>query len=283
MDQQALDQSGLGLVRLVSRHLGCLVVNYQCMENGTATGIERAASFSGFFVEILDRWSFATAGHVFHDADVGLETLRLANRIQITGVRIFDGFGSDAIVPHPTLMTPDDLQGYSIDEGTRGLDFALIPLRDLYVDSFRANGIAPFQPRHWTGEVDGTRFAVALLGFPEEDKVYPTAGDDFDGSVRASLVWVLPCDLPPGSPVREYPMFTGRIPTERPASPVGLSGGPVLEFYRLKDGQVMYRLLGLQSIWWTHSRIVHVCTMSAVVRHLREQLDELAANLGDAT
>ncbi|VTS01660.1 Uncharacterized protein OS=Rhizobium leguminosarum bv. viciae WSM1455 GN=Rleg5DRAFT_4329 PE=4 SV=1 [Gemmata massiliana] len=275
MDEQQLIEMGGRFLKLVGQHLGCLVVNYVALDpNGNDLGEEHVASFSGFFIEMKGQWQFVTAGHVFDDEDEGIETLRKAGRLRVTQARIVDCFGDGARDHLPTIISYDDVPKISIDNGKRGLDFAFLPLRDLYVNTIKANGVVPFRPADWAEPAEGEVIAFGVVGFPEEEKQGANGDDRVDGWIRPILVWVRPCAPPENAPKTDYPLFVAEIPFSTPKSPKGMSGGAVIALVRKDDGSTKYYLVGVQSSWNKVARVIYACPMSSFFQFM---LDVIAS------
>jgi hypothetical protein len=275
VDQEQLVEMGGRFLKQVGRHLGCLVVNYVALDSkGNDVTEERVASFSGFFIVMDGQWLFVTAGHVFDDAEEGIERLRKAGRIRVTHARIVTCFGAGAANCLPTIISYDDVPKISIDDGRRGLDFAFLPLRDFYVSGITANGVVPFRPEDWAEPAEGKVVAFGVVGFPEEEKQASDGDERVDGWVRPVLVWVRPCALPENAPSPDYPLFVAEIPYSIPKSPKGLSGGAVIALVEKADGSTTYHLVGVQSFWNKSARVIYACPMSSFFRYM---LDVLAA------
>jgi hypothetical protein len=133
-----------------------------------------------------------TAGHVFHRTGerAGLKQAIETRAIRVTRASIADYFGPGA-KPHgsgaaktylPTLIDFDEVIASVVflNDETRGLDFAFVPLRTFYVQGVMANGVAPITEPTWQPDLGAVMYV--LVGFPNEEKT-PSATD---ASVNAS-------------------------------------------------------------------------------------------------
>lgn len=232
---------------------------------------ERLFSYSGFLVEIKGRWYVMTAGHIFHEIDKAME----ANELVFTGRVLADNFGQ---VAKHALPIPFDYEDHDrIHVYRDGLDFALIALTELETRQLEANGRQPFtidgRPERPWADYDG----FAILGFPEEnlqsdigEKTGPVALFIQPGLAPVRYLPVPPEDVD----VPKYPRFMGELlDSSKPASIVGMSGGPVIGFKRQSDG-LDYWVVAIQSKWLESKRITYGCPLPVVFQVLRAAVEE---------
>lgn len=188
---------------------------------------------------------------------------------------MFDCFGADAKSQLPTYISYEGVPKIYVNNWDLGLDFALLPLRGFYVEGLKQNGIIPFEERHWRMEEIEVADAYGVLGFPCGDK---KEGDAYaDEWVRPLFVLVEPCDPPEDAPETEVPIFTAKLLSEKPASAVGLSGGPILAIKR-SEGQTQYWVVAIQACWDKSERTVYGCPMKVIAGFFREALKQHAKN-----
>lgn len=258
----------------IMRHLGCLAVTYVALDrDGLPQGDERVATYSGFFIVVDGRWFFVTAGHVFDDPDEGLEVLRTKRRIQVLQASLLDYFGVDAVVPHPTIISYEEVPKIYVDRGkTLGLDFALLPLRDFYVAGVQSNNVKPFEERNWQLEGRADAIAYGILGFPNEE----TSAIDTDTKVgvhiRPIFVRIEKCDPPEDAPKTTYPLFVARLLSPQPVTVKGMSGGPILGLRKEPNGTTGYWVAALQAHWKKSDRIIYGCPMTTVINVFRQAI-----------
>jgi hypothetical protein len=214
---------------------------------------------------------FVTAGHVFQDPEKGLEVLLRKGKIKILQTSIMDYFGHGASSQIPTVISYDEIPRIFIDDDKLGLDFAILPLRDLYVMGLTSNGVQPFKEENWLLGKVSQPDTYGILGFPDEEK------DEEDPNIS----WVRPvlvkCEriLPPkDAPQTTFPMFVGKLLSAQPGSALGLSGGPILAIKNGPGRRTEYMLVGLQASWKPRERIVYGCPMDVVAAIFRVYLQE---------
>ncbi len=240
-------------------------------------------SYSGFFVVLDDLWYFVTAGHVFERSDgiVGLKQAVNDKRIRITRASIADYFGPDAKpygsgsdrIGLPTIIDFYEVLSATvfINDDSRNLDFAFLPLREFYVSGVTANGVKPLREDDW--QADGEPHKYVLVGFPDEEKL-PTSSDPTEAAeIRLCLARMDRCDLPGGVTTPAYPYLAAKLPDDGPITPVGFSGAPIFAARLDADGATtFYWLVAIQSKWYPVERIIVGCVMPTVVSEVRKLL-----------
>ena len=188
-------EADLRFLDYLGSHLGLLAVEYVFLDKkGKDTGQTKMQTCSGFFVVLDDQWYFVTAGHVFHRSGerVGLKQAVDEKAIRITRSFIADYFGPDAKPFGPPsdpvhLPTIEDFgeilaKALFVNDDVRGLDFAFVPLRPLYVESVTAMGVKPLTEPQWQPVTDTAIYV--LVGFPDEEKTPSATTSSEDVAVR---------------------------------------------------------------------------------------------------
>jgi len=211
-------------------------------ERGRPDGAAIPYSYTGCILENRGNWFIGTSSHV-------LGSLRAAAsdpRVRVESKYLADQFGygskSDLVFP----FDPLEAQSLALPE-KYGLDLGLIHLRPHYRELLAANGIIPFTPRQWCFPNDLEFESFGVVGFPHEF-TSPDVDDLAPGAFVVQPVFVplrkVEDDL--SMPVRR---FRGEIVgMQDQKSLVGMSGGPIVGFYR-DNGQSQYLLQAIQSSW----------------------------------
>ncbi len=275
-DPRALYETALAYL---GRHLVCLNGTYVELDaQGKAKSKEKLFSFSGFIMSFRGRWCLVTAGHVL---DEELDENIRNKRIQLRCCGIADYFGLDAKVPLPTIIDYENTPKLYIDDQELGLDFGVMPLRDLYQANLAANGILPIAEENWVRQEDVEFEAFGILGFPDELKPEPGTrmgdhGQEIVGHVHAILIPIqrLP-DETMEAEGRQFPWFVGKVllPPDRLQSVVGMSGGPIFGFRRVPGEGLSYWVVAMQSWWNKETRVIYGCPVPIFARLVEEVLD----------
>lgn len=271
-------------LKYIGRHFGCLAVTYFALDaRGGRVGEPMMRAYSGFFLLLDERWFFVTAGHVFENSEEpekGLEYLLRKNRIEIVRTSLIDYLGIGAKIHQPTILVYEDVPKFYVDDRSLGLDFALLPLRDFYVEGVKSNGICPIMEKNWLLEGNAEALGYGVLGLPEESQIMNQPTEHVAGWLRPVFARVDKCDRPSDAPAPNYPLFVARLRGDNPRSIVGMSGGPIYGLKREADGSIGYWVAAIQASWKRSERIVYGCPVSvavAVFRHVIAKLHPSAA------
>lgn len=230
-------------VRFYMRHV--VALNVECdMPNGT----RGRDVYSCFVLEMWGEWFLVTSGHGLEKLRTGLPKL---NNVRCS---LFDAWrpgASQAPIPFPLL----DARTLAVD--VDGLDLGLVHLDELFCRALRANGIVPFIESTWRKPPPGMRIH-AVVGFPEQ---FIFRGGQ-TAAVLPTFVYLEAVDAPPEMS-KPFPRFYGKLPQTlvNPHTGAnltdmdGFSGAPIIGF-RVKDEQVSYFLVAIQSRWRRDLRVV---------------------------
>lgn len=269
-------------VKHVGRFVGCLAVSFVSLDKkGNGVGDPATHTYSGFFIKVDGHWFFVTAGHVFirEDGDtdehgnqlLGLQQAIAKKLIRIVGCSLIDYIGENATTPTPTILDYDSVLENTvfINQSAFGLDFAFMPLRELYVKGVSASGVIPFEEPNW--QPVETAMSHYVVGFPDELKTQlPYSDGHIKGLLELRGFEVTKCDLPPSIPVPSYPFFAAKLVDTGLISAVGLSGSPIIAVNVLvAQKQTTYTLVGIDSGWHKSERIIVGCPMYYVVALFR--------------
>lgn len=259
------------LTERVFRTVGPHFVTLSCVQRQVSTSKERVFVFSGFLVEVDDVWFYVTAGHILRDIRISIQNgdtfdvWRLGD--QTAGAK----FGYAAIPFHFEL---DDWLIVEIDY--LGLDYAAVPLRDLYRKQLVAGGCVAIGPNAWSDHVTEHDF-WALVGIPSESIDYD---DKTLITAKVVVIPVTPTKAPEMANDKAQNQFYAKLSADsidRVTDVDGMSGGPVFALKKIED-KWMYGVIGVQSAWYPSSRVVAVCPFSSFGDALQTIVREGRAN-----
>jgi len=229
-------------------------------KEGKSDGIEHLAHASFFVASVSDQWFLVTAGHVLKHLDRAVRE----RYIQVEHYFLVDYLGHRDTINYPVPFPYETEPKFFIDDEALGIDFGFIPVRELFKEGMKRNGITPISEKHWTREVDPSIAAYWMLGFPEEvNRTFNEpikAGEDRKGGVASVIISADRVeDSSHGEAPTTYPRFIGRINIEIPFGIKGMSGGPIFGLTRTPDNLVGYTVVALQSRWERSTRTIYGC------------------------
>src|SRR4051794_29972594 len=108
-NQESKDELAQRMLTFFSRHVVVIAGKYFDLDpNGCAMGLEKTYIFSGWVLEILDRYVLVTAGHAVKAV---IEAER-AKRIHVTGRILADHYGPEPMSHVPLVF---DLSDQAVD------------------------------------------------------------------------------------------------------------------------------------------------------------------------
>jgi hypothetical protein len=241
-----------------SRHLLALYIAYDV--EGTRT--HRVDT--GFVLCHREMLFWATAGHVIDQVNEILRdrSCRVVQMLWGDGCEIP---GAESVMVHDRNLMTYSPRGHKID-------FGAVAILGLDAENIVAGGrAAPITEEIWRNIESANPDGYYLIGY-RATWVAATSRLEPGGSVRWSIQADLSCIPLRGvqGPPRDAPehctrdegAFYGRLlpfldgEGYQPDSIKGMSGGPVFSVERDPDGSVRYRLFGIQSSWWSKSRVI---------------------------
>src|SRR6266568_735856 len=123
-------------------------VTLSCMQTPPESNTEHVVLFSGFVIAVDDVWFYVTAGHVHRFIQ---SSIAVGGKFDIW--RLGD---QTARGPFKDMGIPFDFvadQWVVIEDDTVGLDYAALPLRDLYRQALVGGGIVPIRKDAWGDHV----------------------------------------------------------------------------------------------------------------------------------
>ncbi len=240
-------------------------------------GEDKNFCYSAFVIEIRGVWCLVTAGHVIEKIDA------LANRQDMKLLRcgLADYFNLDAKIKEPTPFPFCETHKIHVDKD--GLDIGLIPLREFYRESLKANGIRPLPVAQWGGYTPPECDAYGLLGLPEDgiEELQATSVRGSGQIVSLVLIPLEPCQVPADHLISPIPRFAAILREGgQLKSACGLSGGPILGIRKWKDNQSEYAGIAVQGSWSRERRMVFGTPMAIVVGIIEDLLDKSVAAKG---
>lgn len=217
---------------------------------------------SGTLIEIDGSVFYLTAGHVVTQ----MNELLQQHSVRGLSANLVDKFGTQ-IESHPPIpFAIKDAPRFSID--IDGLDFGVIYLRPYYTSLLSKSGVIALSEEQWSKQGTEKFDFCCLLGVPAE---LSTSNLLADGSASFSPTMVPVEQLseaPEGVTLTEIDRFIGRIPENLGFESIeGMSGGPIFGF-RMRDGELRYWIVALQSRWLASRRIIFGCRLPPIGRIL---------------
>jgi hypothetical protein len=241
---------------------------------------------SGIVMELYGDWWLATAGHVKIDHD---------KRKQKYGYTTFepllwDFFGpnSESRFAIPFDFFDDDLMRFEMHSPEMGLDYSLILIPHLIGEALKKT-IKPFRKVDWLNQcdVDYDKFFVAGLPHELGDQIEYVEPDGISVKTGLSLA-VLNVEQikEPDENISRatLPQFVGRLNESTIVKDiVGMSGGPIIGFRKMPDGQTRYFPVALQSSWDPRTRIIKGTYIELFGRGTEAILDRMAQDFHSRT
>ncbi len=227
-------------LRFMSRHLVALTSEYKSYDNGKLLK-HGLLAFSGFVVEMMDRWFWVTAGHCLKLLDRNVPN----GTMQLFQTQFMDCFGPGETMPNGIPFTYEPGCGFYIDNEAHALDFGLILLPDLYRRNMLANGVIAISRDHWQKQDNLDWVEYKILGFPEHENIAEVDASGFiDAQIRPVMISI---DRITKEEIEKPPeglWFIGKIPSDVTIKSVkGMSGGPIYGFRKLDNGQWTYHIV----------------------------------------
>jgi hypothetical protein len=174
------------------------------------------------------------------------------------------------------LPFPLDLRSIPfIYDDSLSVDFACIPLSDLFRKNMMANGVVPIRAEYYSGYESAKCISYWILGLPQEvSRELNNTTEDCTELLRSLAVVMVPIEatnldeskLPPEMLDKEarrvLPNFMGEITVEPAFDIKGMSGGPTFGLISQDDRPMTYSLVAIQSSWHARTRTTFGCPWS---------------------
>lgn len=170
----------------------------------------------------------------------------------------------------------DDDDWLVVEDEAVGLDYAAIPLRELYVRNLDAGGAKALAEDAWGNQLI-EHDQLALIGIPKETVSYHE-GNFIKG--RLLLIPLAMCDAPAAAGEKADNQFFARFkqdPTGFVENINGMSGGPVFALKLGDDANWRYKVIGVQSSWYANMLVIAACPFSSLGEALQRVVEEVHA------
>ncbi|HET8610159.1 MAG TPA: hypothetical protein VFM11_10500 [Burkholderiales bacterium] len=252
----------------VAKAIGHHFVTLSCVQHSSGAEQMRIHVFSGFVVEIAGEWFYMTAGHILRgirsalDAGSTFDVWRLGD--QTAGNRF-----NNAAVPYAFDLS----HWFVLEDADAGLDYATVHLDGLYRRQLEIGGVISLAKDAWSDH-HAQANQWALVGIPSESVIY-----DGNTTITARVVMVpLAHTEPPLLAKRKAEnQFYARVADGSEAfvnDLDGMSGGPIVMLHNV-TGTWKYNVIGVQSAWYPHSRIVAACPFTSFAKALEQVVERV--------
>ena len=256
--------------RAVARHF----VSLSCLQRAPS-GEERSLVFSGFLVAVAGQWFFVAAGHILEAVRDALASGYTFDRWRLDDQTAGNAFKGMAV---PLAFDPDEW--LVVENEELGLDYAALPLLEMYRLPLAAGGVQPLVEDAWGDHVTD-RDHWLLVGIPRESV-------SFDGAktitARVVMAPLSPCDEPEAAGQKVANQFYAKLHDDEDgvvADIDGMSGGPIFGLKNVDD-KWKCQVIGVQSGWYQGNRVIAACPFSSFGFALRSLVEEAKRSLEGA-
>lgn len=249
------------------KSVGCHFVTLSCVQTVPGTVGEKGLVFSGFLVVVGGVWFYVTAGHILRrirsalNAGANFDIWRLGD--QTAGNRFYD----------TAIPFAFDIDRWCVIESEAiGLDYATVPLEEMYCRALQAGGAIPIDKSAW-GDYVTEYDQWALVGVPSETVSY-------DGktivTARVVVAPIEPAEEPSEAGPKAQNQFYGRLKDDSVTvvkDMDGMSGGPIFALNKI-EGTWKYSVIGVQSAWYEQARVIAACPFSSFALELEKIVAE---------
>lgn len=223
---------------------------------------------SGFVLSCANQWFYVTAGHAIEAIKA-----QLATRATFDCWRLSDATAGGNF-PDKAIPYDFNIDNWAfINEETTGADCAVVPITGLVRAGLEVGGVKPLEENAWT-ERDDEFDQWILYGTPSETVEYDKKSVI---TARTVMVAAKQCKSPQSITHPKDEILYAKLIDESVnvvADIDGMSGGPVFGVKHTPDG-FRYAVIGIQSGWLKHHRVLIVCPIAQFAR----QLDECVKNV----
>ncbi|WP_152620434.1 hypothetical protein [Pseudomonas sp. W15Feb9B] len=253
----------------VATSIGRHFVMLSCLYRSSTSDKAQVLIFSGFVVDVLGEWFYVTAGHVpkgigsMIDDGYTFDTWRLND--QAAGKQFEE------------VAVPFDFQFEHwcvLEDASVGLDYAAVHLGGLYRQQLEVGGVIPFTKEAWGDYIADHDYWI-IVGVPTESISENTS------KITAQVVMIplSPAKPPQNVGYRAENQFYAKLMdgSEEVVNNIsGMSGGPIIAL-RQVDSIWKYNVIGIQSAWYSGSRILAACPFSSFAEALERVVEEALA------
>jgi hypothetical protein len=236
----------------VARSVGRHFVTLTCVQHPPGDSKPYILLFSGFVVEVANRWFYITAGHILRDIQEAIKAGSFFDIWRLGDQTAGNHFGAAAI---PYSFEPN--HWIVLENEESGLDYAAVELSDIYRRQLKAGGVIPLASTSWDTHFSEHEY-WALFGVPSESVLY-------DGETRISarvvMTPLIPAEAPPNTSQKVQNKFYAKLAdgSEQYMKDIdGMSGGPVFSIKKI-NGSWAYSVIGVQSSWYPSDKVLAIC------------------------
>lgn len=260
-------------VKLMSRHFVALRFRYQTFNEDGSIHNEGIEVFSGFIIELEDKWYWTTAGHCITDLDSAIKDGTLVAK----SFYLVDSFGTDAEYTQAIPFTYRTNSAKLLVDRKKGFDFAFIELPDLIKKNLEANNIIPITESNWKHQKKLSFSHHKMLGIPNDSL-------DPNGGMKTLLIHINPLEKPEIAKLKKSELdpdytkeswFYGKVDTpQKDLNIKGMSGGPIFGFRQSDSGNWYYHVVAVQSRWFNDTKITLGCSLPALAEEMIKIIKE---------
>lgn len=249
----------------VGRHF----VTLSCVQTLPGDTSKRILLFSGFIVDIRGLWFYVTAGHILRNIQASLDSGGEFSIWRLGDQTAGNEF-KDTAIPFDF-----DIDKWAvIEDESLGLDYAVTPLNEMYCRLLNAGGVVPIGNDAW-GDHLMEHDQWVLVGVPSQSVTY-------DGHnvivARPAMIPVTAAEMPELAGSKAQNQFYGYLHQDSQSIVEdidGMSGGPIFAIKWINE-KLHYVVIGIQSGWYSQSRVIAACPFSSLGHALEEFVDTVA-------
>lgn len=234
------------------------------------------AHVSCFVVEVADVWFLITAGHWIKGAN-GLEAAMAAG-YTLEKLQLVDAFAGQTTQPLP--ITFEISEWVAMYEDDKGVDFAALPLNPIFRKGLESGGVTAIEMQAMGPAQFHDDSQLVLAGVPTES--LKLAGGE--GTMKFMLVPLTAYtghDLEAkGESVLAKMAANPEAEEHRLEDAAGMSGCPVFRIINKANHKKKYWLVGIQSGWYSYSRVVRFCPVDQFTSALEDGTREFVRSHG---
>jgi hypothetical protein len=247
---------------------------------GQTNGTPQQYVFSGFLLIRGERLLWISAGHVIDQINDALTS----PSFHLTAMVWLDNYpatGAENMAAHNRKLK---LKSWS----RSGIDVGAVQIEGLDAANLLSNPqVNALEPRVWANLKMASPEGYYLIGYPAawtESSIAPAEGGKSKRSVTAHAACVpveeVLRDVDSDDPFWSFEKaFYAKVvpyvdwPEFEVETIVGMSGGPILSIARNPQGQLAYRLVGVQSSWLPSSKVIRATGIDIISHGLVQWLD----------
>ncbi|WP_053117155.1 hypothetical protein [Pseudomonas sp. P1.31] len=256
----------------IASSIGRHFVSLTCIQHSLAPKAVRPLVFSGFVVEIMGEWFYVTAGHILRELSSAINGGSTFDSWRLDDQTAGNRFNNVAI-PYDFQLE----QWCVLEEASVGLDYAALHLGGLYRQQLEAGGIIPITKQAW-GDYITEHDHWVLYGIPSESI---SVDDTTQITAKVVMVPIVSVEPPFLAEQKVENQFYARLASgseEVVEDIAGMSGGPIVMLWKADDTW-KYSVIGVQSGWYSSTRIIAACPFASFAEALESVVEEALSEL----